>query len=579
MTRTPPPARRTLSSLQALCGVLAAAFILLLAAAGNGGCEDVQVVKSGKLWGSVSAYRVDETYYLEAKDAGRVYGARVDYFGVSGKVTLSLHGRKAVLIPESAQAAVGEQTVELPEKVLLRNGKAMVPIAFLLSEAFSEAAGCDTQFNAKTRLLTVDQRSSVGPLRWFTYPDHTRVVLEFKEDLAYKSERRGLRALEVSIPRGSIEWSEKTEIGDGVVEGVTLRQESRQARMTVQFEKDSPRWTLKEYPAPRRLVLDVAREGAPFLSAAQPREAPRLEAGAPADAADEAPSAVPAAGAVALAAAPLATPAVTAAAAAPAAVPSAGLSAEGTAREENGSRAAKTAKPARKRIRIAVDAGHGGKDSGAPGLRGVYEKDINLSVARELSRLLEEEGLFDVFLTRQTDVFLPLSDRSRLSNEWGADLFVSLHCNAHPSRAENGFEIYFLSERASDPEAERLAEFENSVLALEGKGEVEDEAAEVLYQLARTEFINDASELSGVMEKTLKKRVELADRGVKQASFYVLRGANAPAVLVEMGYVTNPQDETKLESKKFRRKLAEGIYAGLLDFARRKDWLKPEGRP
>ena len=215
MTRTPPPARRTLSSLQALCGVLAAAFILLLAAAGNGGCEDVQVVKSGKLWGSVSAYRVDETYYLEAKDAGRVYGARVDYFGVSGKVTLSLHGRKAVLIPESAQAAVGEQTVELPEKVLLRNGKAMVPIAFLLSEAFSEAAGCDTQFNAKTRLLTVDQRSSVGPLRWFTYPDHTRVVLEFKEDLAYKSSGAACAPSRSPSPAGASSGRRRRRSGTG----------------------------------------------------------------------------------------------------------------------------------------------------------------------------------------------------------------------------------------------------------------------------------------------------------------------------------------------------------------------------
>jgi N-acetylmuramoyl-L-alanine amidase len=106
---------------------------------------------------------------------------------------------------------------------------------------------------------------------------------------------------------------------------------------------------------------------------------------------------------------------------------------------------------------------------------------------------------------------------------------------------------------------------------------VEDEAAEVLFQMARTEYINDASELAGLMTKTLSRRVDLQNRGVKQASFYVLRGANAPAVLVEAGFVTNAKDEAKLESKKFRRKIAEGLYAGILDFARRKDWLETKG--
>jgi N-acetylmuramoyl-L-alanine amidase len=174
-------------------------------------------------------------------------------------------------------------------------------------------------------------------------------------------------------------------------------------------------------------------------------------------------------------------------------------------------------------------------------------------------------------LTREGDSFIPLDGRSAKANEAGADLFISLHCNAHARRSETGYEIYFLSERASDPEAQRLAEFENSVLALEEGGGA-DEAAGLLYALARTEFINDAAELSGLMAQALSRRVDLANRGVKQASFYVLRGANAPAVLVEMAFLSNPKDEERLRSEKYRRRIVEGLVDALLEYARRKGW-------
>lgn len=228
-------------------------------------------------------------------------------------------------------------------------------------------------------------------------------------------------------------------------------------------------------------------------------------------------------------------------------------------------------KPAEKaRYRIAVDAGHGGKDGGATGRRGTLEKDINLYAALELAKLLEEEGRFEVMLVRQSDVFVKLGERARMANEAQADLFVSLHSNAHPSRAESGFEVYFLSERASDPEAERLAEFENSVLALETEPGQADEAEALLYQLARTEFMNDAGELAGLVAKNLAVRVDLPNRGVKQAAFYVLRGVNAPAILVELGFLSNERDEAKLESAKYRRRLVEGLYAGIVDFYNRR---------
>lgn len=514
--------------------------------------EELQVVRSGKLDAQVHGYRVDQVVYLGVQEVARVYGGRLSWFSVSRSVVLSFHGRKIVFRADDMEAAVGSRKVPLGHPVLLRGKEALVPVSFLTGPEFSGLAGMETQFDPKTRVLTLEPRSSVGPLRWFSYADHTRIVLELEEGLAYKSQKRGVRDIEVGIARGVADESERADIQDGVVESVSLEQGSKQARLLVRLHAGDAHWTLKELPGPRRLVVDVSRP----VSA--PRIADKLaemaETGRPepalAQASSRAEAAVPAAVGAPRTAPQEPGPAATAPLTLPPPVQAQDI-------------------PPR-RIRVAVDAGHGGKDSGAPGRRGTLEKDVNLAAARDLAGLLEEEKVFDVFLTRQTDEFVPLADRARLANEWKADLFVSLHCNAHRVKSEKGFEIYFLSEKASDPEAERLAEFENSVLALEEKDRVDQEAAGILYALARTEFINDAAELAGRMAHSAAGRVDIPNRGVKQAAFYVLRGVNAPAVLVEMGFLSNSEEEAKLGSKKFRRRMVEGLYAGIVEFSKRR---------
>jgi N-acetylmuramoyl-L-alanine amidase len=229
--------------------------------------------------------------------------------------------------------------------------------------------------------------------------------------------------------------------------------------------------------------------------------------------------------------------------------------------------------PVARKKRILIDPGHGGKDPGATGGRGTEEKDINLLAAKQLAKLLTEEGVFDVRLTRTDDTFIPLSERSRMANDWPADLFVSLHCNASKTSRDEGFEVYFESEHATDPQAEQLADFENSSLQLEGKSSDDTAAQLLLGELSKTEYINSASQLAALMARDIAQRVSIGDRGVKQAGFYVLRGTHAPAVLFEMAYVTNPKDEVRLQSARFRRKLVDGVYAGILDYAKRQGWL------
>ncbi len=228
---------------------------------------------------------------------------------------------------------------------------------------------------------------------------------------------------------------------------------------------------------------------------------------------------------------------------------------------------------ATRKIRVLIDPGHGGKDAGAIGWMRTREKDVNLRTALDLAKRLRETGLFDVRLTRSGDVFVTLPDRCRIANEWKADLFVSIHANYSHDRRDKGSEVYFLSDHASDPEAARLAEFENAADAgppdPSRDGEI---ASSILGVMARTENLNRSSKLAATLALALRKKTSLKSRGVKQASLYVLHWTDAPSALVEMGYVSNRSDASRLRSSRFRNRIARALASGLVDYVRSKEF-------
>lgn len=530
--------------------VLAAAALLMVSSRAVA-LDKISAVVGGKYKDSIPAYRVGPEIFLSSKEAGRLYGAEVYWYPVAGRVVMSLRGHSVQFFVGSDQARLDAKQVKLGDQVLLRTSQAWIPLSFFESKDFAAWAGADTAFDGKTAVLTVDRRSSLGPARWYSYQDYTRISLDLDKRLQFSVSRRGVGGVEATIPFGVVDARDEEKIGDGLVRSFALSQGPKAAHLEVRFARPGLEWRAKELKAPRRLVVDVFRAGV-------------------VDTGDEA--------LAAKASVPLIPPAVSTGAAA---APSQGQPPKLAAgREPAAAQAPASALPATVteafpgRRRIVVDAGHGGKDPGATGHRGVQEKDINLLAAKELAKLLRQEPRFDVVLTRDDDTFVPLADRSKKANDLGADLFISLHCNASPNGKEEGYEVYFLSEKASDPEAERLAEQENSVIALEGKTQQDVEADLLLNELAKTEYVNESSELAGLINRELARRVDITDRGVKQAGFYVLRGTHAPAVLFEMAYVTNRKDEARLESKRFRHKLELGVFSGIEDYARRKGWLE-----
>jgi N-acetylmuramoyl-L-alanine amidase len=240
--------------------------------------------------------------------------------------------------------------------------------------------------------------------------------------------------------------------------------------------------------------------------------------------------------------------------------------------------------------RVIVDAGHGGHDTGALGKRGTREKDVNLAIALRLGHELQHELGVEVIYTRKTDVFVPLSRRAEIANRANADLFISVHSNAHKNRDISGVETYFLNTTSSHY-ASRLASRENaeqfSPDDLDGAapdvGAPEDDAGQLpggplgrdlrllLADLAMRSATDDSRRLASYVQGSVvgslrRSHTDVKDLGVKHALFYVLLGVRMPSVLVESGFLTHREEESRLAEPRYQETLASAIARGVRRF-------------
>ncbi len=211
--------------------------------------------------------------------------------------------------------------------------------------------------------------------------------------------------------------------------------------------------------------------------------------------------------------------------------------------------------------RIVVDAGHGGKDPGAKGPGGIQEKDLTLAMAKALSRRLKLEG-FEVFLTRDSDVFLTLEERTAFANKKRADLFVSIHINASGDPSAQGIETYFLN-LTTDSSAIEVAARENATTS-----KSISDLQLIINDLMLNSKINESSRFANCVQKSVISSVltngyQGRDFGVKQAPFYVLLGAQMPSILCELGFITNNTDSSLLQSDTHQGTLIDGIAKGI----------------
>lgn len=223
---------------------------------------------------------------------------------------------------------------------------------------------------------------------------------------------------------------------------------------------------------------------------------------------------------------------------------------------------------------VMVDAGHGGKDPGARGVGGLYEKNVTLEVAKLLGKRLERMG-FEVLYTRSQDKFVPLEVRTAMANARKADLFVSVHCNAHPDPGSSGMETYSLN-LASTSDEVRVAARENAV----DPRRISD-MQKILDDLMHASKLTESRDFAKTTHQSAlsqaRKSLNLRDRGLHEAPFYVLLGAKMPAILVEIGYITNPAEAAKLRDAKYLDGLAQGIADGVKGYKERIERFADKG--
>lgn len=218
---------------------------------------------------------------------------------------------------------------------------------------------------------------------------------------------------------------------------------------------------------------------------------------------------------------------------------------------------------------IVIDAGHGGKDPGAVGKGGLLEKTITLDVAKKLGRMIEREMGVNVVYTRQEDVFIPLWKRTKIANDSGGKVFLSIHVNASPSsRSAKGFET-FLLRPGKTKDAIDVAARENGVIQLEEKNHEYKESSNenlILATMAQSSFMKESEFLAAEIQRQLDRVLSTPNRGVKQAGFHVLVGASMPNVLIELGFISNREEAKLLGRSSYRRKMARAIFDALVNF-------------
>lgn len=380
------------------------------------------------------------------------------------------------------------------------------------------------QTSAKARAPSV-----LNEIKHWSNPDYTRISLQLDRDVAWEAHelvkggpgRLGRIYIDLKRTRLGKSVTDIT-IGDGLLKGARIGQYKADVVRVVLDTENIKDYQIFPLSDPARLVIDVRGE--------RPTEISRLE------------------------------PSVTA-------VPERIVVPK---LEEQHAVADKKSRGAKKQAiskirRIVIDPGHGGHDPGAVGPSGIQEKDVVLAIGLRLKELFREELGVDVVMTRSTDVFIPLEERTAIANKVGADLFLSVHANAAPNRAAAGIETYYLNLAKTDKVAQ-LAAKENGT-SLEKVSVLQA----ILFDLMANYKLNDSAHLADEVQKSLYKKIrtrynDVKNLGVKQGPFYVLVGASMPSILVETAFLSNAAEESRLKDPAYQEMAAVGIMEGVRSY-------------
>lgn len=514
----------------------------------------------GKDKGSVASIQANGVTYLDVQKTAKKLGANVELYSAAKQAKVTLKGFSSILTAGESVAVVNGRSVLLGDSVIAYKGDIMAPVSFFTLPALQQAL--DRQIEFKDNTLWVEKNFNLALEPPVQSARGDQLVFFHSGGVEYVLHRINDHTLEVTFPKAVVKRENSQRLKDDFIQSFHITQEEDKAVLRVILGRKGKNYSMES--ANGKWYLRVAQNETDMQ--------PAVQTAAPTDSGPQ------------IAAAPSAQT-----------KPAFLLPAPSVIGEEEANSSAQTVKPdtpkenkelksaiiqpapavARKKMRIVVDPGHGGKDPGAV-RKGYREKNWNLAVAKELAALLKKGG-FEVRMTRDNDKFIALSERSKIANNFKADLFVSVHTNASKNSRANGFQVYFRSEKATDKEAAEVAALENEALQYE---EVHYNFVDALLQsLAKNEYINESSKLAGYVRNAVYKQPGIGiavnrNSSVRQANFYVLKGVNSPAILIEMGYISSTKDRGRLSQKTVQKRMAQGIYNGIYNYAKKEGWLK-----
>lgn len=447
---------------------------------------------------------INNQEYVAVDDINATFGTTSREDRLAGGLTITARGQSIVLTADHNVVSVAGRLVSLPAPALRRDNRWFVPVEFL-SRALSSALNTRLDLRRAMRLLIV------GEMRV------PRIVAR--------------------VDAGSTNVAVTFEVTPNTEARVT----AQPGRLVVQFEADALELSVPLIP-PQNFLTGITAGDTPqtVILSLGPRTAMHRVTTTQADASS---------GRVTIDLLPATTEA------APTPAPSPAPDTRLVIPTQGPSTGLRT---------VVIDPGHGGEELGTQGPNGTVEKEITLAVARRLRTLIERRLGLKVFLTREDDRTLSLDERSAFANNHRADVFLSIHANYAVRPALKGAEVYYLTVERADAEARKQADENSTTLPALGGGSRAIDL--ILWETAQARYLEQSAALAGFIEQALATRVEMSARAVQQAPFRVLVGANMPAALVEIGYLSNADQETQLATAAYQDQVAQSLLDALVKF-------------
>ncbi len=449
-----------------------------------------------------------ESLYLRANDVARLFKATQFWNASSRKVVLGIGTTRFTLTVDTRVVVIDGEPVMLRVPIRYEGGFVMIPLEFILDVASQHTSRVLVWDDISETLRIEGIGFNVEAIAFATAADRSTATIKLQEPLLCVADKGTPGLVRLKIYRGRIDPKQfAVREKHGLFNGVRAEQTDRDAYIYFDIDKLSSRIRVERSEDPPQIQVILEKGELPEIPE------PELSGKKSVEIIGDMPA-------------------------------------------------------ERRHIKIAtvvLDPGHGGRDNGKTGVTGVLEKDVNLEIAQQLRELIERELDLDVVLTREDDRMLSLSQRSEIANQAGGDLFISIHCNGWFSSKTGGFEAYFLSPARTERTRE-VARVENAADELTGRPDNSSDIEFILWDMVQNEFINESSFFAELVQKAMSERLEIRNRGVKQANFTVLMGVYMPAVLVETAFLSNPAEEKLLINTEFQRKVADGIVEAIRQF-------------